>query len=371
MQCRLCGSQDLIEVMHLPGVPRDIQHLLESPHSTSDQPTDLTVHQCRGCDLVQVLTQLATDYYDDYVMTQSFSPKLHQYLDQLVSAVLAQHNIQPSRVLDVGCGDGAFMYPFRSRGIYCVGIEPSAAFRSLAQAQGFQVRDGYMRRDTRLPDEPYDLFVTRQVLEHVHDISGFFQGIRNSVTQDAWGIVEVPRLEKAQQDLRFYDFFPDHVNYFSLPTLARCCELHGFDVMDMRSGMDEEYNIAVIRRRPSHQFRKLQQHRLDLVAEIENLFHQHTGHCVIWGAGAKGLSILAAMDCNRVDFVVDSDPNKIGKWTPVSKLPIKSPDVLTAHPVGVVVITAVAYQDIIEQKLRGMDYQGQIFRIAAQGLVKV
>ncbi|WP_163540404.1 methyltransferase domain-containing protein, partial [Klebsiella pneumoniae] len=80
------------------------------------------------------------------------------------------------------------------------------------------VEAGYVTADRRLADGPFDGFVTRQVLEHVPDINDFLIGIRRNLKPGAYGLIEVPSLEKALEDRRFYDFFPDHLNYFSLET---------------------------------------------------------------------------------------------------------------------------------------------------------
>lgn len=368
-RCHLCGSSNLSPAFSIDRVPRDIQNLLTRDRLGQDLSTRFQVWQCLGCDLVQGESNLEDSYYDDYLMSQTFSPKLQNYLNDLVAHFLDRYSGANIRVIDVGCGDGAFMLPWQQRGIEVHGIEPSARSRDLARAAGLDVEAGYMTPETKLSAGPFDVFVTRQVLEHVADIRPFLQGIYNNTTPQAWGIIEVPRLEKALEDHRFYDFFPDHVNYFSLATLARACHTNGFEVIESLAGMDEEYNIVIVRKRQRPDLAFLAQSRQSTAAAIQELFAQHRdGGCAVWGAGAKGLSILSAMDTENVAMLVDSDINKIGRFTPVSEIEVQPPEDLLKQGMGLVLITAVAYQDRIMEKLRGMGFAGAIYLLTPQGV---
>ena len=68
-------------------------------------------------------------------------------------------------------------------------------------------------------------------------------------------------------------------------------------------------------------------------------------------------------------MVVDSDPNKIGRYTPVSEVLVQDPAAIRTSNISTVVVTAVAYQDKILTKLRDMGFPGSIYFIGAQGLV--
>jgi SAM-dependent methyltransferase len=354
--------------MHLDQVPRDVQHLSQCADHQPDNATDLDVWQCDRCGLVQTAMLLDRDYYDDYFMTQTHSTQLNGYLDDLVESFITTWCRAPCNVLDVGCGDGAFMAPFRDRNIAVRGIEPSAQGRARAQAQGYIVYPGYISADTDLPGAPYDVIVSRQVLEHVADISGFLQGVRRNLTRDGHVLIEVPRLEKALVDLRFYDFFPDHVNYFTQDTLALAAMMNGFQVLETKSTMYDEYNVAVLRAREPTDLAVVKLNRDRLVQQIQSVLQQnHEQGVAIWGAGAKGLSIMSNLDLQSVAAVVDSDPNKIGRYTPGQVL-IQDPVTLMEKNIGHVIISAVAFQRVILTKLREMNYRGQVYTINHQGL---
>ena len=357
--------------MNLDRVPKNVQRLDAYSQQEQNNTVHFCLYQCDRCGLVQSPESLESTYYDDYLMSTTFSCQLNQYLDMLVDEFVGKYNLQHARVIDVGAGDGAFMLPFHKRGIAAVGIEPSERSRIEAVKRGLVVHPGYVSVDTVIPGSPYTAFVSRQVLEHVTDISGFLQGLSNNLAPGAVGIIEVPRLEKALEDKRFYDFFPDHVNYFSLETLSTTMNLHGFTVLESRATMHDEYNVVVVQKRTIKKFKEIEQQRINLVTQIEVVLesaHQHNQTTAIWGAGAKGISIMSLINSDCLDAVVDSDPNKKGRYVPCNQKLIEAPGILTDRQISVIIITAVAYQSTILKKLKDMNYVGKIYLIDGNGL---
>lgn len=372
MKCRLCSSDNVKSVLSLERVPANVQAMLTQDQLGQVSAVKFEVFQCEQCGLVQAPLQLNSQYYDDYLMSTTFSTQLADYLDGLVEEFTTTYQLSQGRVLDVGAGDGAFMYPFRRRGIAVVGIEPSERSRAVALAAGFDVHPGYVTPDTVIDGAPFDAFVSRQVLEHVNDISGFLAGIKRNLKPGAVGIIEVPRLEKALADSRFYDFFPDHVNYFSLDTLRRACEINGFEVLEQRATMFDEYNVVVVRARSATDMTQLQQDRVSLVDQFNSVlarYKQQGAVTAVWGSGAKGLSIMTNVDVGAIDHLIDSDVNKQGRYTAVSELLVESTDILQSQHIDVVVITAVAYQTAILKKLREhYGYSGDVYVLDNNGL---
>lgn len=371
--CRLCGNNHVTPVLELDRVPCNVQRLTTQPVDKEKAITDFIVYQCNDCGLVQAPLRLEEDYYDDYLMATTFSEQLIDYLDNLVEEVVTTYKLQDAKVLDVGCGNGPFMRPFQQRGISVEGIEPSETGYKASIENGYTVYKGFMAADTILPGAPYDAFVSRQVFEHIPDLKGAITGLHNNLKPGAIGIIEIPRLEKALQDLRFYDFFPDHVNYFSLDTLSLLFQMTGFDVLDKRATMNDEFNVVIVRKRTTDNFKTVSDHRMLLGRSIEDtiIFHKEWGDkTAVWGSGAKGLCVLSRIDTHNLDMVVDSDVAKIGKYIPSVALMVQDPQEIIKQQVKAVIISAVTYQKSIVQKLKAMNYTGKIYLMTSSGLLE-
>ncbi len=363
-KCRLCYSTNLEKCLHLPNSSLNISKLLKKTELDQDKPIDINVYKCEQCGFVQIPDTLESSYYDNYLMTISHSPQMRAYQLAQASKFVQRYNLIGKRVIEIGCGDGNYLGYLRDLGTVSVGIEPSAAFRDLAISKGFNVFSGYVSCDHLIPKSPYDAFVTRQVLEHVPDPHQFLQGIRLSMTENAVGLVEVPSLEQAIENSRFYDFFSDHLNYFSQRTLRYALESNGFSVLDLRRGMNGEYLEAIVKVDPQPNFQTLQESVKNLTQDIDNLLTQARSQgkrVAIWGSGAKGITTLAVARVTGIEYVIDSDPYKQGLFPPVSHLPIVSPEELSKNPVDIVIITAMAYRDeIIDQLRNHLKFTGDI-----------
>jgi len=368
--CRLCAQQDLTPFLELPHSAGNISRMLLAQEIGMIPAVDLRVYQCSRCGFVQLSEDLGTTFYDDYLMTTSHSRQVQDFQQSQATDFVLRYGLRGRRVVDVGCGDGAYLSHLGEAGAVAAGIEPSRRSRELAQSRGLRVFPGYVGTASPVPEGPYDGFVTRAVLEHVFDLHDFLLGIRASLTTDAAGLVEVPSLEQALEHQRFYDFFPDHLNYFSQRTLRVALEINGFIVDAIQRGMNGEYNVAFLRVAPGVDPLGLQQHTNRIVAELREFLavEQRAGRRVaVWGSGGKGVSAMSISRAANVVYVIDTDPHKHGRYTPVTHFPIVPPEMLQSDPADTVLITALAYRDeILRQLLGPLGFQGRIVVLGPQ-----
>jgi SAM-dependent methyltransferase len=370
--CRLCNDSCLKEVLTITNSPRNISRMLRKSDFALDYPIPLHVFQCSACGHIQINEEIESSFYDDYIMTVSHSRQMQEYQKQQAIDFVAKFSLSGKNVIEVGCGDGNFLTYLSQSGVKVSGMEPSGKFRELAKKRGFKIFDGYMHRDCRIPGEVYVGFVTRQVLEHVRDPNDVLQGIRSVTTDSAVGLIEVPSVEQTIEQNRFYDFFPDHLSYFSSRTLKLLLEKNGFDVIEISRGMNGEYLVAHVKTSPVLNLDSLSNAKKIADSALSNFIDALVaGHkrIAFWGAGGKGVAVLAGIDVTHVACVVDSDSLKTNLFTPLSHLPIVDPKYLKTNPVDAIIITALAYRDeIIGQIQKDIGFKGIIAILSNDGL---
>jgi hypothetical protein len=90
-------------------------------------------------------------------------------------------------------------------------------------------------------------------------------------------------------------------------------------------------------------------HKAMMIERHERIDSVGYEHCVLWGAGAKGLAFLNAVDKHRrIAAVADLNPGKHGHFLPTGHR-ISRPDELRGRDIRAVIITNPAYRPEIEQ----------------------
>lgn len=368
--CRLCGHGRTEVALRLAGAPRDVMHLLKAEQRATDRAVDVEVRTCGSCGFVQLNPLLDEQYYDDYLMVATHSAQMQDFQRKQAQDFIQRFTLHGKHVLEAGCGDGSFSTHLKNAGAKVFGIEPSHRTREIAISRGHNVEEGYLTAERKLIHGPFDAFVTRQVLEHVPDVHDFLTGIRRNLKTGAVGLIEVPCLEKALADLRYYDFFTDHVNYFSRPTLELAARLNGFEPIETYPDMFDEYNVALVRAVEPPRLAPIQDESSRLASELRRIVDEHNAagkKIAIWGAGGKGLTVLALAKLSKIAGLFDSDRFKHGLYTPVSHWLIEAPSADRLRNIDAVVVTAMAYHKEIEQQLRGdFKFMGRILFVSPQ-----
>lgn len=111
------------------------------------------------------------------------------YIEYLKQKVLA---IQPKSLLDVGCGDGRFLYELQIEQIECTGIDTSE--RAIAFAKAFNPQTNFFVGAIEGHTKEYDCLTCIEVLEHIppENIDSFLKGMAQSLKQDGTLILSVP-----------------------------------------------------------------------------------------------------------------------------------------------------------------------------------
>lgn len=138
-------------------------------------------------------------------------------------------DVQPgSRILEVGCGGGAFLAFLESMGHSAVGIDildeaVAAARKSVLSSRVLQADAG------RLPfeDSSFDRLVTHHLVEHLEDLQSALADWRRVLAQG--GIMAFCTPNRIYENPHIFDD-PEHVHIYGRRELAQAVERAGFRV---------------------------------------------------------------------------------------------------------------------------------------------
>jgi len=232
------------------------------------------------------------------------------------------------KLLDIGCGNGAFMRAFgRCRPLWqMTGLELDARHEaSIAAIPGaVNLHVGPIES----LQSRFDLIVLVHALEHIPNPIKYLQQICNRLTPGGMVLIEVPDVDSSPFDI----LIADHCTHFSAHTLRNIVSKADFDILYIETGrvakeltllarhpaLKDAETIAVPDTEVTFAARRS-------IAWLESLLAQ--GRSTEAPVGIFGTSIsatwLAAALGGKVTFFVDEDANRIGRQH--MRLPIHSP----------------------------------------------
>ena len=152
-----------------------------------------------------------------------------------------------SRLLDVGCGNGAFLARARQAGWHVQGLEFDPHAAELALARGIDVWIGKYNQ-APFPPESFDAITSEQVIEHVHDPFNFVSYLVSWLRPGGRLWIGTPNFDSTVSRLYGADWRglhpPQHLavlNAKALLDLVRHCGLTG---RVLKRGYYESYSIA-------------------------------------------------------------------------------------------------------------------------------
>jgi SAM-dependent methyltransferase len=378
--CKSCFSTDIAVFYRLNDVPVNSCLLFDNRQDAQDYPRgELALGFCGQCGFISNLrfnSQMAR-YTEGYEEQQSFSPRFNAFARDLAMRLIERHDLRNKTVVEVGCGKGDFLLLLcdlgNNRGI---GIDPTYVpgrnSGSTSERVTF-IRDFYSERYAQYTGE---MVCCRHTLEHISDTAAFMQTVRRALGDKAGTIVffELPDVERVLRECAFWDIYYEHCSYFSLGSLARLFRRCGFEVTDLAKEYDGQY--LLIEARPTNGNHglplKAEETVEDLskaVAQFQNNYQEtvrrwkrkietirETGQRgVIWGSSSKCVAFLNTIGIrDEIEFVVDINPYRQGKYLPGSGKLIVAPNFLKEYRPDVVIAMNPIYLDEIRSDLNSL-----------------
>jgi len=350
------------------------QNLLMVSHEDARNITrdDIAMAVCNKCGFVfnQTFNPALLEYGSNYDSTQACSPHFSEHLDKLVTYLLSEKGVNESRIVEVGCGDGAFLRQLVAGGTKNQG-------RGFDPGYGGPLNefDGKLIFDRCFygPDcagISADFVVIRHVLEHVQDPLVLLQTVRKAVDASENGqvFIEMPCVEWILRNGASWNFFYEYCTLFSADSLATAMQISGFNVDKVQHVFGGQYlwveaspsrTEMVVDYNPEAMLELTRAFSIStkrtLEAKVEEIrLLAAKGKVALWGGGAKGATFANEVDPvgDLIDCVVDINPRKQGYFLPGTGHPIVSYRELPVRGVTDVILMNSNYRDEVLSLLK-------------------
>ncbi|NLI75709.1 MAG: methyltransferase domain-containing protein [Candidatus Riflebacteria bacterium] len=353
--CRVCCNDFFpTPLLKYQNMPKAAQNFPDAASVAGERGTDLAVHQCTGCGLIQ-LDNEPVPYFREVIRAVGVSPIIREAKTRQFSELVAKYSLRGKKVIEIGCGRGEFLELLREVEVEAFGLEYGNCAVKVCQEKGLKVFRGYPEPELgAFPHGPFDAFFLLMFLEHMPHPNTALKAIWNNLTDGGIGLVEVPNFSMMVRKRIFSEFTTDHLLYFTEETFHNTLRINGFEVLDCCDLRDEYVLSAVVRKRRPLEISSFHEYQARITSEINQFIDRFGAKRVaIWGAGHQALAIIALSGISaKVRYVVDSAPFKQGRFTPATHLPIVPPGTLRQDPVEAVIVIGGSYSDEIADVLR-------------------
>lgn len=354
---------------------------------------ELAVAFCPGCSMVQ-LTELVEPkmmFHENYAFFSSTSSRMAEHFKLFSEYVTREylHSTDPF-VVEMGSNDGIMLRNFADKGVRHLGIEPSANVAQVARDRGVNTIVEFFNEDiARDIVSKYgqaDAFMCANVMCHIPSLHSIAEGIRLLLKRDGVLVFEDPYLGDIVRKVSYDQIYDEHAFYFSVNSVANLFGRHGLEVVDVvpqhTHGGSMRYVIAHKGSRPvsdavARQLafedslaltsagtydelrRGIEQSRDALKAVL--LEKKSAGQRVV-GYAATSKSTTVTNYCgitpDLVEFISDTTPIKIGKFSPGVHIPVRSHADFQAHYPDYALLFGWNHADEIMAKERQFEASG-------------
>lgn len=347
----------------------------------------LRVFVCETCLLVQLKEYVPPEeIFREYPYLSSSSSRWGEHAQRFAERVTRDLELGPdSLVMELASNDGYLLQHFQSAGVQVLGIEPARNAARIAEEKGISTVTEFFGRELarRLASEGHqaNLIVANNVLAHVPDIHSFVEGVRTLLAPDGIVTMEFPHLLRLVEGNQFDTIYHEHFSYLSLLAVERLFgahELRVFNVEELPTlGGSLRIHVAHAHRSELPEADGLQRVRwLELQTGMHGMgFYdgfeirvqrvkaqlvsflieaRRKGRRVVgYGALGKGNTLLnyCGLRSDLLEFTVDPDPVKQGRFLPGTHVPIFAPDCIREQKPDYILILPWNLKDEIVDQL--------------------
>ncbi len=360
--CRLCGSPLAHTFVDLGLSPLCESYVSPEQLNQMEPFYPLRAHVCDQCWLVQLHEYVRPEHiFSEYAYFSSYSDSWLRHARNYVDGITERLGLgRDNLVVELASNDGYLLQYFVAKGIPVLGIDPAANVVKAAEKKGVPSLVRFFGCETArelvaMGKRP-DLLLGNNVLAHVPDLNDFVAGMKILLKPGGVITMEFPHLQRLVEGNQFDTIYHEHFCYFSFLSVETVFARHGLVVFDVdelathggslrvyvRHAEDEtrprQASIAALRERE----RRLGYDRLETYRAFDEQVREtkrallefligakRAGKSVAgYGAPGKGNTLLnyCGIRTDFIDYTVDRNPYKHGKFLPGTRIPIHPPE---------------------------------------------
>jgi hypothetical protein len=394
--CRFCHAPLRITFVDLGMSPLCESYVTTEQLNQMEAFYPLHVYLCDRCFLVQLPQYVSPqEIFTDYAYFSSYSDSWLQHAKAYTEMVIRRFALHTtSHVVEIASNDGYLLQYFAEHNIPVLGVEPAANVAHVAQQKGIQTVVRFFgeqtARDLAHQGLQADLLLGNNVLAHVPDINDFVKGMKILLKSQGVITMEFPHLWRLMEGNQFDTIYHEHFSYLSFFTVEKIFSAHGLRLFDVEEipthggslriyachdedttqevglrvtalkALEEKQGLTRVESYASFadQVQETKRTLLDFLIATKRAGKSIAGY----GAPGKGNTLLnyCGVRADFLDYVVDRNPYKQGKFLPGTHIPIFAPEKIQAmRPDYVLILPWNLKAEVMQQLSYIREWGGQ------------
>lgn len=396
--CRLCNGSSLDLAVSIKPSPIADAYVTASSLGEEQELYPLDLYFCRDCGHVQNVDIVDPEVlFREYRFTTTSSLNLKKHFDQYADDIVKAHSLlSHSLVVEIGSNDGTLLRRFKEHGMKVIGVDPAREIAKSATESGIPTIADFFTKELAInivnQFGKAKIVAANNVFAHSDDLRGMVCGIYELLSDDGIFVFEVSYLVDIVDKYLFDTVYHEHVSYHSIAPLDQFLNRNGLELFDIAKIKTKGGSIRGFAQRKGSGGRGISPIVKDIIAEEKlrgfqtlETYHNYQQRIAvrrndlralldeaidsgkrIAGYGASTTTNTLIWDfglIEKLDFVVDDNPSKIGLYFPACHIPILASEQLYVRRPDYVVILAWQYTEAIVARHKRYIDEGGIFVI--------
>ena len=382
--CRACRSRSLEVVFSLKPSPIGDAYVTRERVHESQPSYPIDLYMCRDCGLAQIIDVIdPAILYGEYIYLTESSLGLVEHFRAYADHVIARCGLRPgSLVIDLGSNDGTLLQRFQERGMRALGVEPARHIADYAKAKGVPTLGEFFDPSLAkriVTEYGHAAVVTaNNVFANIDDLASWLEGVNELLTSDGVFVFESSYLADVVQNMIFDFIYHEHLSAFSVRPIQALAGRAGLELAAVERVPTKGGSLRYFTQRPGGPLAvngsvtamlafedETGLYRKETYTAFANKVNQLKAKTSRFLAGAKregkkiaglgasitGTTLIYHFEIGPyLEYLVDDNPAKQGRFSPGLHLPVFATTVLTERQPDYVLILAWRYADLLIRK---------------------
>ena len=293
-------------------------------------------------------------FNENYPFFTGSSQQMKLHFKNYANWIKRYHPNTIKNIIEIGSNDGTFLKNFNSNDYNTLGFEPSGNVAKRASKDGVNTINEFFNKNSVINQKNFinntDLICAANVICHVPDLNDLIQAVCLMLNKSGLFIFEEPYLGSMFEKISYDQIYDEHIFIFSVTSISKIFKLFDMELVDVfpqtTHGGSMRYitgrkNIHKISDNVNTLLEKEKLKNLDNISSCKKFknncelskiktrksllkFKDNNYKIAGYAATSKSTTILNYCNINSkiIDYICDTTPEKIGKFSPGTHIPI-------------------------------------------------